>query len=560
MKLIFVQYLASLKERGELDVIMPDLLSEIGFTVVSRPSIGTRQYGVDVAAVGTDSDGVRKMFLISIKAGDLKRSDWDVGEQALRPSLNEIRDVYIPKFIPCRYRDLPVAIVICLGGDIHEHVRTNVESYIDHYSGEFLTYQIWNGDHLAGLLLSGVLRENALPENWRSDFRKSVALVDEPAISFRNFCQFLSNLSDNCKASRPARLRAIRQIHLGLWTLFIWAREADNTEAAYLGSERALLITWDLVKDSLTGKSKEARQIRQCTDRLMQLHNLIADDYLTRYVAPRAGIIHGLTWAIPGHVYLDKNLRMFDLLGRIGLRGLWLLHMANRFGRKDKNGDLQAIREALRNMVKLLMDVIQHNPLLNSPIQDSQAIDINIACLFLRALGSEQTIKEWVRRIANSTIFAFRTHGPYPCVHTEYSDLAIHPKAEAGYRNEATVGSLLLPTLAVWSAISADDETLGLLREFAAGEFSHSSLQLLYPGEDTETHLYSGDDKHGQVDTNVVILGASEDMLAPVKAECAATWEFFRSLSAVNLDIWPLVLLACRHNRIPVPPQLWPLS
>ena len=42
MKLIFTQYLASLKEREELDAIMPDLLSECGMTVVSRPARGTK--------------------------------------------------------------------------------------------------------------------------------------------------------------------------------------------------------------------------------------------------------------------------------------------------------------------------------------------------------------------------------------------------------------------------------------------------------------------------------------------------------------------------------------
>ena len=74
MKLIFSEYLASLKERGELDVIMPDLLSEIGFTVFSKPAVGTKQNGVDVAAVGPGQNGQRTLFLISIKPGDLRRS------------------------------------------------------------------------------------------------------------------------------------------------------------------------------------------------------------------------------------------------------------------------------------------------------------------------------------------------------------------------------------------------------------------------------------------------------------------------------------------------------
>ena len=130
MKLIFSEYLASLKERGELDVIMPDLLSEIGFTVFSKPAIGTKQHGVDVAAVGPGQDGQRTLFLISIKPGELRRSGWDVGAQSLRTSLNQILDVYIENHIPKRYAGLPVVIVLCLGGELHEDVRADVEGYM----------------------------------------------------------------------------------------------------------------------------------------------------------------------------------------------------------------------------------------------------------------------------------------------------------------------------------------------------------------------------------------------------------------------------------------------
>ena len=89
MKLVFREYLASLRERRELDVVLPDLLSELGFNVISRPSVGTRQYGVDVAAVGSDTDSAtgaseKKLFLFSIKQGDLTRNDWDGTKQALR--------------------------------------------------------------------------------------------------------------------------------------------------------------------------------------------------------------------------------------------------------------------------------------------------------------------------------------------------------------------------------------------------------------------------------------------------------------------------------------------
>ncbi len=104
MKLILREYLASLRERSELDAILPDLLSELGFNVYSRPGRGTVQHGVDVAAISPDADGGKKVYLFSIKKGDLTRQDWNGTVQALRPSLDDIIDTYIPTHIPEQHK------------------------------------------------------------------------------------------------------------------------------------------------------------------------------------------------------------------------------------------------------------------------------------------------------------------------------------------------------------------------------------------------------------------------------------------------------------------------
>jgi len=75
MKLIIREYLGSLRERSELDAILPDLLSQLGLNVYSRPGRGTRQNGVDVGAVGSLNGGPEKVYLFSIKAGDLTRKN-----------------------------------------------------------------------------------------------------------------------------------------------------------------------------------------------------------------------------------------------------------------------------------------------------------------------------------------------------------------------------------------------------------------------------------------------------------------------------------------------------
>ena len=67
MKLILRQYLESFKERGKLDVLLPDLLLQMGLEVFLTPGIGSRQYGVDVGAIGSIDGGEKKVYLFSIK-------------------------------------------------------------------------------------------------------------------------------------------------------------------------------------------------------------------------------------------------------------------------------------------------------------------------------------------------------------------------------------------------------------------------------------------------------------------------------------------------------------
>ena len=559
MKLIFREYLSSLRERGELDVIMPDLLSELGMNVLSRPGIGTRQYGVDVAAVGNDDGGTRTLFLLSIKPGNLGRSDWSGGPQSLRASLDDIRDVYMRNHIPRAYADCPVAVVLCLGGDVSESVRPAVVGYIANHTTEGVRFEIWNGDRLANMLLSGVLREKALPETWQSDLRKCLAMVDEPLVSFEHFCRLLESVAERSKPSRPARLTAIRRIYIALWTLYAWSRGGGNIESAYLCSERATLVCWALVKDHLPGNSKPARDLKALMERLIALHQGIASDYHAENVVPKAGVLHGLASAVPSRESLDVNLRLFDVLGRIGMHGLWHLHNFQRLDEKRQGDERELLRQELSNTAALIMDVITHNPILCTPVKDNQAIDIDIACHFLKRVKCEDFIRKWIANVARATTFAFRTNGPYPCMYNDYRDLLDHPRSTDEYRLNATAASILLPTLAAWAAFTQDADTMSHLSEFAAGDYRHSTLQLLYPGPDTEAHLYTGGTLHGLNVNGFNIPDNCEEMISFVRVECLAT-SAFDSLSPRAHGLWPLLFLASRHHRVPIPPQFWPSS
>ena len=65
---IIKQYVASLKEDGELDFIFPILLERMGFRILSTPkqSKGQSQYGRDVIAV-KKLKGVPTLYLFELK-------------------------------------------------------------------------------------------------------------------------------------------------------------------------------------------------------------------------------------------------------------------------------------------------------------------------------------------------------------------------------------------------------------------------------------------------------------------------------------------------------------
>ena len=270
----------------------------------------------------------------------------------------------------------------------------------------------------------------------------------------------------------------------------------------------------------------------------------------------------GWASAVPSQESLDVNLRLFDVLGRIGLHGLWQLHRFDCLeGQRHKEEERETLRQEATSTAVLLMDVITNNGILRTPIKDNQAIDIDIACLFLsRIEGCAAFIKKWVEDIVGGTMFAFHHHAQYPCIHNDYHDLLGHPRVKTDkYRAEATSASVLVPTLAAWAAFMKDYRTLSRLADFAAEPYGHATLQLLFPGADTEEHLYEGGALHGRAVPDIDIPDDCEKMIEFIREECQALPAYW-SLSAQVCGLWPLVVLASRHHRTPLPPHLWPVG
>ena len=316
-----------------------------------------------------------------------------------------------------------------------------------------------------------------------------------------------------------------------------------------------MLQAWFLARKFTTDASKDARHISDSIERLITLHQSIADDYLKTYVEPRAFVPHGLTSAVPSQFALDINLRLFDILGRVATQGLWLLHETRHRNHDRTDSPSTKFNFSVEQIGELLISLIYTNPILYTPIKDSQATDINIACLFLNQIGRQDVIAKFIRQTSYAVVFAYRRNGPYPCVFDDYQDLLDHPRLDNGYRTKATEASILYPTLAVWAATVNDEETLRNLSDFVSKDLDHCALQLLYPGPDSEEAVYTGGN-HGLCSAEINIPSKPEQMLSPILEECNDSRAFY-SLSAYSQRRCPLLVTASRHFRMPLPPHLW---
>ncbi len=554
MKVLIRDYLASLRERGELDAILPDLLSELGYTVYSSPQLGTVQHGVDIAAVGIDDDGERKVFLFSVKAGDLTRDAWNGTLQALRPSLDDIRDAYIPNRIPTRYRELNIVICPAFGGDVQDQVRDALNGYFTQNTTDRITFDEWNGDRIAGLILKGILREEILPRPMRSSFQNAIAMVDEPDVAYQHFAQLARDLRAAGTASAKARVRTARQLNICLWILFVWARDVGNVEAPYRASELTLLSVWELLQPTIGSKTREAKSLNLVLRQVIELHVTVASDFLDRAVRPCAEVRHGLSMSIRSQSVLDVNLALFEILGRISVAGLWIHWLGQRVGPKAKKTTGQSVVQ----LTQMALALIRNNPALFLPITDRQGTEI---ALFLQLwLASEldsADVASWLQEMANRLDFTMRTGGRYPSCASDYRDLAEHPRNQSDdYFKEVTVGSTVIPLIAAWLQAFGNKEAVKTLNLLVEQILPHCNLQLWMPDATFDYKLCDSGKGHGRSLSNLQ-LGEDGSKLLEIIEKACNTDTSFESLSPIKAGFWPVIFVACRHHQLPIPPGFW---
>jgi hypothetical protein len=545
-----------LKESGEFDALLPDLLLAMNIIPLSKAQPGVRQAGVDVAAVGNDDVGVRVLWLFLLKRGDLGRRDWDSQLQSVRQSLDEIKDVYLRNHVSPEHAGLPVKIVIATTGDFKQEIDQNRVGYVDANKLPNRAYEFWNGDQVAALVERYLLNEYALPAEARSQLRRALALVGQPEYDLEHYFALLKMLlawgADDVKGvaakSEKDCVRSLVTTSLALGILVRWSAQEENLRNAMLACERTLLWAWEAIRNRGLTKNKS---ILQGYGRLIHIYLPTSVEYFNK-VQPHLHTENALArYQRESALLTERTFEEIGMIATIGLSNLLWAVAAKDAGRVQGTGSIAETLKAL----------ITTHPCSGSPCYDGHCIDISLALLFFCFSSRVEDAKTWIPELAARLTFGFRTGQWFPIATDSFDDLvALEIDRKDVDLKKLKETSWMIPTVAQWAAALHEDQTYTHLVGLRDDACKETCFQLWYPDEKTDQFRFHGPAHYesGVAEAPIDLPATAEEMRAQMRrtrAESPVKESIQSSATAAGLP-W-LDFIACRHFRTPLDPSFW---
>ena len=474
MKLIIKEYLSLLKESKELDSLIPELLLAMGHEVISRAKIGVRQYGVDVASVGIDEDGIKKVFLFTIKEGNLKRIDWDnTSPQAVRPSLEEILDVYIPTHLSKQYNNITKKIIVATGGDLEQTVHQNWSGYTKRNSKkDEIEFDFWGGDKLALFIEEFIFNEYIIQQNLRSLFRKTLALIGDTDYDLRDYNK-LEEKSDKDK------LKALRLVYLSLNIVVYWSQSKNNLKHGLLATERTLLNLYEfLYNNDLMVK----RSLKEILYKVYE-KNLNTIKKYSKKIYPLIEVENGLSFR--GSDFLQESLILFEQLGILALYGN-LYYSSVYMDKVQDNFNYEEYKEIVEHLKLMIKN---HKDLYN-PVYDEHIIDISLALYLLELWNEIEFIDEWIYNLISHIEFAYYQGNYFPIDTNNFEDLVECNLGDSKDKKEYITTSTLIPTLAFWCVKLGLIENYKYLYKISQNIYKETTSQIWFADNELEKYVY----------------------------------------------------------------------
>jgi hypothetical protein len=532
MRLVVQDYLKVIKERGELDAILPDLLREMRFRVIRPAFRGEVQHGVDIAATQKENDK-QILFLFVLKAGDINSSNWDTGPNSVRPTLDTIQDAPFEDLTQADLRDAEKKVILVHNGALSDNILARFNGYKSNFR---LPFDRWGLDDLTECFSKHLLSERLLPPEYQRYLKRTLAFIDVPDYDLADFKEFVSAILPRNPRSDVQRRRYFGILRLALRMIYYYCQESGNLVPAVAAYEYALLRSWGwMYKNQLFTPKMKREHVVTFAQYLEVTHAVLEK------IKPRLVIEDGL--ALGGTFEMvEYPLRTFRVIGDLGfLATVYFFCMR----------DSEMAHKVFQEILGLLATTIKNNRSRHRPLLDNHSIDIFLGMWPFLLARQFDFVKCWLEDILEHLTIRKKLGDRLPEL---YNNIGAVIEYEATNKRpiayEDSSSTLIYMLFELCLLLDAKDiyDTYRPLSEDVY-------LQIWYPPENVEGLLYEREVREGDTETAIRLPESFEEFRLDVEARHRRfdKWDY----SPLTESLPAMLLLANKHFRTPVFPFWW---
>lgn len=532
---IIHDFLTNLKERDELDTILPDLLRAMGFQIVRLAFRGEAEHGVDIAATKKEG-GKLALYLFQVKAGHIDRQLWNTDQNSVQQTLDDLLLVRFEDLTQPELRLAKRKAVLVHNGILRKNVQERFNGYLDIKFKPYMDFDRWDLDKLSGYFQQYLFNERLLPKEYQLLMRKTLTSLTTNNPDLNGFFQIVQELTNVTKKLSIKELeRTFSLINLLLAIVSKNCADNNNLTPAIAAQEYALLKLWGWLYRNKLFNLANLEKFKNCFQQYLEV--------LTNWVhklAPALNMHEGLFY---GNTFelVEYPLRTFQVISNLGFLCIAQTLMANQLD----------LNQSLQTNIELLKKTILNNPSRHRPLLDNHSIDIFLGIYALYLSGQKDIAEYWLSDLFKYLEARKNLQGRLPEL---YNNLEAVVEYEA--TNERPIGyedssSFLLYMLYEFCLL-LNNENLYVRYQ---SSFKNTNLQVWYPPPEVEPDLYSKEIFDGDTETSIRLRTSFKEFFLDMQAR-HKTFDK-KSFTPIEQGFPVILLLASKHYRTPIFPFWW---
>lgn len=466
MRLIIKDYLLQLKEKDELDLLLCDLLLQMGYTTHNKPKTGNRQYGVDIRATTKE-----EILLCVVKQGDINRKNWDSGQNAVRQSLNEIHDCY-QNFISGKDRTKRIRIAVIANGIMDEAVLPNWEGYKQTTNWDKINVEIefWDIDILSECVHKYLLNERVFDKDMQGLMRRALYYVSEPDYRRDYYEKIIDAFIEKLKNEKngKARNKILFGVALAGQMIAYYAADCGIYKIGIQVSEYLIIRYWQyMMENKYLGQESHVKWLLEYKD--------IYEKWNEKYHESIKFCCEGKNMLFIAN-HLEQRIMVYEMLGYLTSYAYYLVC-----------NSITNCNQKLISIVNTITMIINNCPQIFYPLYDVHIGVISMLYRLLLRLDRREDVLYLLKNHCVTLYKYFSIEKKYPSPIDSFEDAV---NIELGLPAEEYDTSAFWGTMLVWIVLLEQSEVYDLIQKFLSKDLSNVTKCIWIPKLDEELKLY----------------------------------------------------------------------